>query len=169
MAPELGVLGVFSYLDNLLAAIKSLRDGHLKIETVYSPTARHEIQQAMGLRPSSVRYFTLCGGLLGVATGVSLASYAHLQWNFVTSGKPVLAWIPFVIVGFEFTILLGVLFTLAGLLIQTRLPRVRIPKHYDPRFTQDRFGILVSCGAAEREIILKILKDAGAEEVHEVK
>jgi len=72
-------------------------------------------------------------------------------------------------VGFEFTILLGIIFTLAGLLIQTRLPRVRIPNHYDPRFTQDRFGIVVSCGEAEREIVFKILKDAGAEEVHEVK
>ncbi len=169
MASKLGVLGIFSYLDNLLAAIKSLRERQLKIETVYSPTARPEIQQAMGLRPSSVRYFTLCGGLLGATTGMGLASYAHLQWNFVTSGKPVLAWIPFVIVGFEFTILLGILFTLAGLLIQTRLPRVRIPNHYDPRFTQDRFGIVVSCGEAEREIVFKILKDAGAEEVHEVK
>ncbi len=38
--------------------------------------------------------------------------YISLVWNLF------LAWIPFVIVGFELTILLGVLFTLAGMEIE---------------------------------------------------
>jgi len=115
-----------------------------------------------------VRYFTLCGGLLGAIGGVSLASYAHLQWSFITSGKPVLAWIPFVVIGFEFTILLGVLFTIAGLLINARLPRIRVPDAYDPRFSLDRFGILVSCREEEKESVSKLLREAGAEELREV-
>ena len=163
-----GILGIFSYLDDLLKALKHLKDSGIPVHTVFSPTPRHEIQEILGQKPSPVRFFTLLGGSLGVATGVSLASYAHLQWEFVTGGKPVLAWIPFVVVGFEFTILFGVLFTLGSLLFKSRLPKLRLPDYYDPRFSGDRFGVFVSGAKAERERTRKILKENGAEEVHDV-
>ena len=131
MERNLSLLALFSCLESLLAALKCIKEDGSKIQTVFSPTPHQAIEKALRLRPSPVRYFTLAGGLLGVVTGVSLASYAHLQWNFITGGKPVLAWIPFVVVGFEFTILFGVLFTFAGMLIQTHMPRLKIPAPYE--------------------------------------
>ncbi len=168
MERKLKVLGIFSYLDSLVVALNSFDQAGLKIHTVFSPVFHHEIQEALRLRPSPVRYFTLAGGLLGVIAGLSLASYAHLQWNFITGGKPVLAWVPFVVVGFEFAILLGVLFTLVGMLLQTRMPRLRIPGPYDPRFTEDCFGIFISCAENERDKAFHLLQEAGAEEVRQV-
>lgn len=168
MARRRALMGIFSYLDDLLASIEEMKKARVKIHTVYSPMARHEIQEALGLKPSPVRFFTLLGAVLGFVLGVSLAVYAGLQWEFITSGKPVMAWIPFMIVGFEFTILFGIFGNLAGVLINGRMPRFRLPDHYDPRFTQDRFGVLAFCTEEEREAVSRLMKEAGAEEIHEV-
>jgi len=160
-----GVIGVFSFLDDLLACIHRLEETPLKIVHVYSPTPCHEIQKAFELRPSSIRYFTLIGGGVGALLGLVLATYAHVQWHLITSGKPVLAWIPFFVIAFECSILGGVLSTLFGLSIMTRLPRLRLSGAYDARFSQDRFGIVVSCDQGEQETVSRMLKDAGADEV----
>lgn len=167
MAPSRQILGNFSYLDDLLRALKEIKKRNVKIHTIYSPVWHHEIKDALGERQSQVRYFTLTGAILGLFTGLSLAIFAGQQWQFITSGKPVVALIPFMIVGFEFTILFGIFGNLTGMLILSRLPRFRIPEHHDPRFTRDRFGLLVYCTETDRDSVVTILKEAGAEEVHE--
>ena len=168
MAHDPALLGIFSYLDDLLAALRKLKEAEFKVLTVFSPIHFSEIQELMGHKPSRVRYFTLAGAILGGLGLVSLAVYAHLSFRIVTSGKPILAWIPFVVVFFEGTILLAVIFTVAAWILNGRLPRVRLPGAYDPRFSEDRFGVLVACQPGERDFILKLLKDAGAEEVRDV-
>lgn len=169
MEPKRGLLGMFSHADALLAAISRLKESGVGIRTVFSPIPLHGIQEALKTRPSPVRYCTLMGGILGLVSGFSLAAYSNLKWEFITGGKPVLAWVPFVVVGFEFTILLGVLFTVFSMAIISRLPRFRLPSAYDPRFSVDKFGVWVDCGEAERGQISKILEDSGAEEVREVR
>jgi hypothetical protein len=162
---EQGLLGIFSYLDDLLRAVKSLKKAHVRIDTIISPVPHLDIEEALGVRPSPVRYFTLLGGLLGGAGGVGLASYAHLQWKLITGGKPVIPWIPFIVIGFEFCILAGVLSTILGLMIKNRMPRFRVPDPYDPRFTEDRFGLVTRCPVSRQEEVSSLLKEAGAEEV----
>lgn len=167
MAYRRQILGIFSYLDDLLRALEGMKEGDVRVHTVYSPTPRHEIKEALAERPSPVRYFTLVGAVLGLCTGLGLAIYAGQQWQFITGGKPVVALIPFMVVGFEFTILFGIFGNLTGLFIHGRLPRLRMPEHYDSRFTGDRFGVLVHCMEAEREFVIRAMREAGAEEVHE--
>jgi hypothetical protein len=159
------LMGIFVYLEDLLAAIKAL-DGKAQDITVYSPAAHGEIKAALRQKPSPVRYYTLFGGILGLISGFSLAVYTVLQWKFVVSGKPTIPWIPFVIIGFEFLILFGVFITFAGLLIHSRLPRRRLPVYYDPRFSDNRFGLLIACSSQDREKLADLLQEAGAEEIH---
>jgi uncharacterized membrane protein len=162
------VMGVFSYLDDVLAALSAAKRLQCTVNTVFSPVPHHEIQQALDMKKSPVGYATLFGGIAGIISGVSLAVYAHLSFRLITSGKPILAWIPFCVVAFEFCILIGFLTTLVTMLIANRMPRFRMPQHYDQRFSQDRYGVLVSCPAGKREKIIMLLKEAGAEEVHEI-
>lgn len=169
MASRPELLGIFAHADALLAAISRLKESGGSIRTVFSPVPLHGLQEALKTRPSPVRYGTLLGAILGVLGGFSLAAYSNLQWEFITGGKPVLAWIPFVVVGFEFSILLGVLFTVGSMLIISRLPRFHLPGPYDPRFSVDRFGVLVDCREEEKEMFSSILRDSGAEEVREVR
>jgi molybdopterin-containing oxidoreductase family membrane subunit len=168
MAHEPALLGVFPHLDDLLAALGQVKKGGFRILTVFSPLHFSEIQEILGYKPSPVRYFCLAGGILGGVSLVGLAVYAHLSFRLITSGKPVLAWIPFVVVFFEGTVLLAVIFAVAAWILSGRLPRVRPNPAYDPRFSEDRFGILVACQGQEREVILRLFKEAGAEEVRDV-
>jgi len=69
------------------------------------------------------------------------------------------------VIAFELTILLGGLCTLLGLFVTARLPSLRGSSLYDPRFSEDRFGVEVTCDAAERGAIEDLLRSAGAEEV----
>jgi hypothetical protein len=168
MAHDPAVLAIFPYLDDLLAALRKLKGAEAKILTVFSPFHFSEIQQIVGHKPSTVRYLTLAGGILGGTSLVGLAVYAHLSFKLITSGKPVIPPIPFVVPFFEGTVLLAVIFTVCSWVLKGRLPRFQLPAAYDTRFSEDRFGILVACPDGQRDSILKLLQDVGAEEVRDV-
>ncbi len=72
------------------------------------------------------------------------------------------------IIGFEFTILLGILGNLIGMLVKGRMPRIKLPDHYDPRFTRDRYGILLQFSENEEATVYELLKEAEAEKIHEI-
>ena len=163
-----GLLAVFTYADDFLSALRGLKDGNHGIETVFSPLRLPEVQEIMGARPSIVRLITLVGGIIGGTSTVALAVYAHLSFHLITGGKPVLPWVPWVIVCFEGTILGAVISSVLAWILKGRLPRFTLPGGYDPRFSQDRFGILVTCKAGEEEGIKTLLTEAGAEEVRRV-
>jgi hypothetical protein len=90
----------------------------------------------------------------------------------ITSGKPILPAVPWVIVLFEGTVLLAAICSVIAWIVKGGLPRVRYQRGqsagYDPRFSGDRFGILVACTDRERDQIIRILQEAGAEEVRDV-
>ncbi len=92
-----------------------------------------------------IGWFTLAGGIIGFVAGFSLAIFTSVQWELIVGGKPVIALIPFVIVGFEGTILLAVFGNIIGLLTQMRIPSDKWLKHYDSRCSGDHFGVLASC------------------------
>jgi hypothetical protein len=128
-----------------------------------------EIREALGEPPLGPgRFFTLAGAILGTLTGIFLAWYTAIQWHFVVGGKPPVPVIPTVIPAFEFFILVAVFFTLAGLLILNRMPKRSLPAHYDKRFSQDRFGILIHCTVDNCEPVSSLLEDLGAEEVRRI-
>ncbi|MBI4496243.1 MAG: DUF3341 domain-containing protein [Deltaproteobacteria bacterium] len=160
------ILGLFPYLDDLLGALKILQGSDSRILAVYSPGRFPEIQEVLGLRPSIVRPLTLLGGILGGLGLVALAINAHLSFKLITSGKPILPPIPFVVPWFEGTILFAVIFSVAAWILNGRLPRTRLPATYDALFSQDRFGILVSGPGGER--MARLLRESGAEEIRHV-
>jgi hypothetical protein len=69
---------------------------------------------------------------------------------------------------FECTVLVGGLVNLLALFAFAGLPKLRKDPGFDPRFTDDKFGVVVEAsdaGAAEVELLLRT---AGAEEVRRV-
>ena len=168
MVHDPALLGVFPYLDDLLAALRKLKEAEHKVLTVFSPIHFSEIQEILGHKPSIVRYLVLAGGILGGTSLVGLGVYAHLSFKLITSGKPIIPPVPFVVPFFEGMVLLAVIFAVVAWVLKGRLPRVQLPAAYDPRFSEDRFGVLVAYREGERERISKLMKDAGAEEVRDV-
>ncbi len=167
MAPTETVLGVFAHVDTTVKALEELKAKGYHDLTVYTPVPVHEIEDVMERdRPvSRVRLFTLIGGLTGTVSGFLLTIWSAMQWNLITGGKPVASIPPFVVIAFELTILFGGIATVIGMIVLGRLPRLSPSPTYDPRFTNDRFGVAVHCAADRGGSVRDILQSAGAEEV----
>lgn len=160
-----GVLGIFSQSTRCAQAIRQLRrEGFLDLVT-YSPVPDHEIEAALERPPSPVRFFTLTGAILGCVAGFALTIGTSLAWPLLTSGKPIVSLPPFVVIAFETTILFGALGNLLGFLLCARLPRRKTERQYDPRFSEDRFGIFIHCDESQAQTVMDLLRAAGAEEV----
>ncbi len=164
--PTPGVLGVFGHLDATVKAIKQLRDGGYHDFTVYAPIPRHEIEEALDQPVSPVRMFTLIGGIAGCATGAWITLYMSYDWPIVLGGKPIGSVPPYVVIMFEMTILFGALSTLLGIAFNSAFAARRLGTiAYDPRFTNDKFGIFVPARPDKAGAVETLLKGCGAEEV----
>lgn len=160
-----GVIGAFRDLDGAVDAIEELKKEKLGAVTVYSPTPRHELEHAIDAPASPVRRFTLIGGLLGATFGYWIAIWASDYWPLVVGGKPVASWVPYTIFGFEVMVLFGSLSTVVGLLINSRVPRLKMTVGYDPRFSGSDYGVWVECPPERYAAAESLLRSHGAVEV----
>jgi ActD protein len=161
-----GVLGVFAHLDAAVEAVGKLKAGGHDGYTVYSPIPRHELEDAIGKPVSPVRIFTLIGGIAGCGVGAWLTLYMSYDWPMVVGGKPVGSIPPYVVIMFEMTILFGALTTILGIVFNALFAARRQGTiAYDPRFTNDKFGIFVPCGPDKAGGVEQLLRGSGAEEV----
>ncbi len=164
-----GLVGSFAHTDALMDALHAAKDAGVEIREVYTPVPFEEAGDFVRTRRSPVRFFTLIGALGGLACGLGLALYTSLIWNIIVAGKPVASIIPFLVIGFEFTILFGGICTLIGVLVLSRLPHRRFPdRGYRPAFSNDRFGVWLAPEAKDEERARGLLEAAGAESVEEV-
>src|SRR5258708_12975274 len=75
-----GVIGAFRELDAAVDAIEALKKGNLGALRDYTPTPRHELEEAIGARPTPVRRFPLIAGLLGVTSGYWIPKRLSAYW-----------------------------------------------------------------------------------------
>jgi hypothetical protein len=160
-----GVVGAFHEIDTTVAAIEDLKKKKIGDVTVYSPTIRHELDHAIDAPQSVVRRFTLVGGLLGVSFGYWVAIWSSEYWPLVVGGKAIASWIPYTIIGFEVMVLVGALSTVAGMFINSRIPRLTATSGYDTRFSGGYFGIFIACDANKAGQAEELLRHHGAVEV----
>jgi len=163
MDDERFVIGVFERQDDTAAAEEAIKASSIRLRRVNMPIPSHKILDAMKLRKSRAGYFTLAGGIFGFFSGILLAAFTAERWGLIVGGKPVLALIPFLIVGFEFTILFAVLGNLIGFLLLAKMSRFEKPEHYDPRFSGRHFGILASCSTGEEDDLKRFVEERGGE------
>ncbi len=157
------MMASFAHLDSLLAAIEAVQAAGYDDLEVFSPTPRHEIDQALGpAKKSPVRYFTFLGALGGLVGGFGLTLLTARIWNLIVGGKAIDSLPPFLVVAFELTILGGGLATLLAVLFFARLPR-RQDRAYHPRFSDDRFGLLVPLPDDKIDALRSLLEAQHAE------
>ena len=161
-----GVLGVFAHLDSACDAIRRLRREGFEV-TTYAPTPRHELEEALGVKESPVRIFTLTGAFTGTAAGTALAAWTSIDWPLIVGGKEIVAMPAFSVFMFEVTILLGALSTVAGLLLLARIPHIGPPEApmYHPSFTGGNFGVFAHAPRDRYGDVQRIMTESGSEEV----
>ena len=163
MPLERHIMGLFKDEDRVVAAIKELKASSFNFIRVNMPIPSHKIMKALNLKKSMVGWFTLGGGIFGFLGGFALAIFTATRWDMIVSGKPIIAIVPFIVVGFEATILCAVFGNVLGLLTQGRLPNYKGLQHYDPRCSGEHFGVLASCQAEQEGGLKDFFKNQGAE------
>jgi hypothetical protein len=138
-----GILASYRELDSTVHAIEELKRQNFRDIDVYTPVPRHELEHAVHPPTSPVRRFTLIGGLLGATFGYWVAIWTSEYWPLVVGGKAIATWIPYTIIGFEMMVLVGALSTVAGMFINSRIPKLTMTTGYDPRFSHGDYGIFV--------------------------
>lgn len=163
------MVGVYASGRAAAEAAAAIRAAGLGTVETRSPTADHGLLAARPRPVSAVRVFTLLGALAGCAAGIALPVYTMLAWPLMVGGKPPVSIPPVVIIAFELSMLGAALGGLAGFLLLGGLARPGGLRSADRpaarRFTVDRFGVLVTCGDAQRGAVRAHLEHSGAEEI----
>ncbi len=164
------VVGKFSYIDDVEKAINELLNSGYskKMIKFISPFPVEDIMEKLSGTDSPVKFSVFVGGVLGFSAAIALVSVTSLAYVLPVGGKPILAWIPYIIVMFELTVLLGSLFNLLGVLGFSRLPDPFLFlgwRPFHPEFTDDKFGLAVVTDKVDE--VYAIFQRNGAEEVNE--
>ena len=157
------IMGLFKNEDTVVSTINELKQSTYQFVRVNTPIPSHKIMDALKLKKSMVGWFTLIGGIIGFISGFALAIFTATRWDLIVSGKPVVAIIPFVVVGFEATILGSVFGNVLGLLTQTRVLNYGWLKYYDPRCSGEHFGVLAACEVEQEDGLKDFFQKQGAE------
>jgi hypothetical protein len=162
------ILGILKSPEDTVSAIKSLKTAGFADLEVYSPVPYHGIEDALDRGPSIVRLFTLIGCLLGVSFGYFMQIWIAYDWPLVIGGKPFASIPAYTIIGFELNILLGGLFTVLSLMFFGMFSTRKGHDAYQPGFSGDQFGCVVSCHGDQVARAQDVLKRSGCTEVRVV-
>ena len=108
--------------------------------------------------------FPFVEAALGLAVALLVTIGTQLAYPVVTGGKPLLSIPPMLIVSYEGMLLGAILFTVIGVLFESRLPRLKLGL-YDTRITEGLIGLLVNCPDDKSGAIQQILRDNGATDI----
>ena len=108
--------------------------------------------------------FPLVGALIGITVGIILTSMTQLAYPLTQGGKPILSLPPMAVVTYETTMLGAIIFTVLGIVFESRLPKLKLGL-YDTRITEGYIGVLVTAEEEELPQVSGILTQAGAVDV----
>lgn len=122
--PIYGLLAEFPGEHELLVASRAVRDaGYRKIDA-YTPVPVNGLSEALGLQKSRVPLLVLCGGLIGLATGLLLQYWSmHIYYPLNVGGRPTDSWPAFIPPAFELTILFAAFAAVFGSFALNKLPQ----------------------------------------------
>jgi len=165
MAEANMIIGTFEFADDTQKAITKLREAGFDDVQLFSPLPNHDLEDEMyfGKSRSPVRMFTLLGALTGCLGAFLFTSWMSIDYPIRTSAKALISVPAFVIIAFECTILLGALFTLVGMGINSRVPNIFLNPAHRPEFTNNRFGLAVKAPKGKNDELEDILSSSGAE------
>lgn len=169
-----GLLAEFSDPGALLQAARAVRKAGYQHFDVYSPFPIHGMNRAMGLGNSKVGFFTLAGGITGLALGWWLQWWTSaVDYPINISGKPFFAIEPSIPIMFELTVLFSAFGAVIGMLALNGLPRPYNPLFYSRNFlrvTDDAFFLHVASSDRrfDSEKTLHLLRDLGGMKIEAI-
>ncbi len=129
-----GLIATFETTADVMHAAEKVRDAGYKHWDCITPFPIHGLDKAMGLKRSIVPRFSLCGGLIGFTTGMTMIWYTGaVDYPLVVGGKPYFSPLFAFPVAYELTILFTAFATIGAMFFLNRLPM-----HYHPVLKYDQ-------------------------------
>jgi hypothetical protein len=152
MAKKKFVVGCFDDEAVLFPAVKKVRTAGYKIHDVYTPFAVHGLDQALGLRETSLHTAGFIYGITGTSTALGSISWILAKdWPLNFGGKPhfaLPAWIP---ITFELTVLFSAVGMVLTFCYLCQIAPFVKKHHFHPRATDDLFVMVIECTGKTNE------------------
>lgn len=160
------LLGLFQDPQNVADAMGELKGNGFPVEDLDIYSGSPFPEGSFGEQEADHRLFVfpLVGALIGFAIGLLWTAGTQISYPLVTGGKPLLSIPPMTVIMYENTMLGAIIFTVLGVLFESRLPK-RDLGLYDERITEGYIGLLVDCPEERASDAEGLLKTAGAEEI----
>jgi len=160
----------YSDEEDLLRAIKVLKEKKIEIYDVLSPFPVHGLDKILGYRRSRIARVGFIGGAIGAFTGFVFQTWVFTEgYPLNIGGKPYLSAPSFIPVTFELAILFAAFSMVFAFLIRSRLGPGAKPVIHDERITDDRIVLLTGFAGNNSQENIKSIKDTlsqtGAEEI----
>jgi len=168
MAVKKFVVGCFDDGKVLCPAVSKFRKTGYKLHDIYTPFAVHGLDQAMGLRDTSLHTAGFIFGMTGTTTAVSFMTWSFTKdWPVNIGGKPnfaLPAWIP---ISFELTVLMAAVGMVLTFCYLCQLAPGIKKHHFHPRATDDLFVMVIECTEkTNEEEVKQFLASVGAQEIN---
>lgn len=160
------ILGLFEKADDAADAGDALKSAGVDQKDYDFLTDAPYPEGAFGERHESHRLyiFPFVGALIGLTVGIMLTSMTQMAYPLVQGGKPILALPPMAVVTYESTMLTAIIFTIIGIIFESRLPSFK-QGLYDTRITEGYIGVLVNVEEDQLSQTQTLLTQAGAIDV----
>lgn len=121
---------------------------------------------AFGEKPIKHRLyvFPFIGAISGLSVAILLTMGLQVSNPMVTGGKPIFSLPPMAIIAYEGMMLGAIIFTVLGIIFESRLPRPVLGL-YDRRISEGFIGVLVTCAGGWLGAAEQALRQAGAVDV----
>jgi hypothetical protein len=160
------VIGVFENVESAANATQRMLDNGIsgdEFDVLSSSPFPHGVF-GESERHHNLYVFPLIGAASGFITGVLITAGTQISWPLVTGGKPILSIPPMLVIMYEGTMLGAIIFTVLGVLFESRLPSAG-PRVYDSRVSDGYIGVIVQGDEDKVRVAGRIMGDAGAEDV----
>ncbi|MBA4138403.1 MAG: DUF3341 domain-containing protein [Opitutus sp.] len=174
MKKTYGLIAAFDTTPEIYHACEKVRDAGFSQWDALTPFPVHGLDAAMGIRRSRVPRVSLCGGITGFFTGMTMIWWTNAyDYPLIVGGKPYFSPMFAFPVSYELTILFTAFATIIGMFVINGLPRHHHPLMTAPQFVRaldDRFFIVIEANdpkfnaTATREFLAKI----GGKDIAEV-
>ena len=160
------VLGVYREPENVADAVSRLRQAGVGDNEfdILSGTPYPEGSFGEKVQAHRLYLWPLIGALIGFSIALLITAGTQLSFPMVTGGKPILAIPPMLIIMYEGTMLGAILFTVIGVIFESRLPRFSLGV-YDARITQGYIGVIVACPQEKLGHTEQLLRESGADDI----
>ena len=169
-----GLVGLFDDADTLVQAAQQVRQAGFRKWDCHTPYPVHQLDKAMGIKPSPIPRICLFIGFVGAGVALLMQWWMNaVDFPIIIGGKPLFSWPAFVPITFELFVLFAALSTVVCLIVFCRLWRWHSPLHDSDiarHITSDRFALVLESSDPlfTSDQARKILEQSGCRDIRDL-